>query len=252
MGRRFVAEPNLPRGTVKSIFLGDKYIRELKNGLEGLGISIISVPKNGSVPEPVSYHADMSLCYMGSGILVAASAIYDELRQNAPEELNILKAESRQSADYPNDIGLNACLIGDRLLHKLENTDKSVLTLARKSRLRSYNVNQGYTKCSVCILTRNRIITGDLGIHRQCGELGVQSLLIENAPIRLDGYDTGFIGGCCGKISRDKVAFTGLLKGLRDERRIMNFIWDTGMEAVFLTDKPVFDVGSIIPVEEYP
>jgi len=101
------------------------------------------------------------------------------------------------------------------------------------------------------VLRRNRIITADIGIHRVCEELGISSLLIEGGSIELKGYDTGFIGGCCGKISDNKIAFTGHLKKLKDEKRILNFIWDSGIEVVFLTNEPVFDVGSIIPVEEY-
>jgi len=251
MGGHFVAEPNLPRGTVKTVFLGDKYIRALKKGLMSLGISVIGVPQNSGVPEPVAYHADMSLCHLGGDTLAVAAEIYDEFIKRAPEQLKLIKGERKLRPEYPHDIGFNACLIGDRLLHNTEYTDKSIATLARENRLRSYHVNQGYSKCSVCVLTRNRIITADAGIHSQCEAIGIQSLLIESGSIGLDGYDTGFIGGCCGKISSDKIAFTGVLKLLKNEKRILNFIWDSCIEAVFLTDKPVFDVGSIIPIEEY-
>lgn len=217
----------------------------------GRGISVLGVPQNTGTAKPVAYHADMSLCHLGGDTLSVAVEIYDEFKKRVPERLKLIKGESGLRPEYPHDIGFNACIIGDRLLHNLRYTDKSIAKLARENRLRSYHVNQGYSKCSVCVLTRNRIITADAGIHRVCGELGIQSLLIKGGSIKLDGYDTGFIGGCCGKISPDKIAFTGVLKGLKDEKRILNFIWDSGMEAVFLTDKPVFDAGSIIPIEEY-
>jgi len=250
MGGYFVSEPNLPRGTVKTVLLGDKYIKKLEKSLEKLGIAAIGVPGNPFVPEPVAYHADMSVCHLGYNTLAVASGIYEEFRSRVPARFKLIRAESPQKAEYPHDIGLNACIIGDRLLHNLKYTDRSISAFAQENRLRSYHVNQGYTKCSVCVLTRNRIITADVGIHRVCEELGIYSLLIEGGSIRLEGYDTGFIGGCCGKISGDKIAFTGNLKKLRDEKRILNFIWDSGIEAVFLTEEPVFDVGSIIPVEE--
>lgn len=251
MGGRLVFEANLPQGTVKTVFLGDKYIEGLETGLKAHGISAIGVPENPGVLSPVAFHADMSICHLGHETLVVAAEIYDEFRQRVPERLKLLKAESRLRPQYPHDIALNACVIGDRLLHNLEYTDKSILTIARENRLRSYHVRQGYTKCSVCLLSRNRLITGDTGIHALCEQLGIQSLLIDSGAIKLDGYNNGLIGGCCGKISGEKVAFTGRLKGLKDEKRILNFIWDAGMDAVFLTDEPVFDVGSIIPIEEY-
>lgn len=252
MGGRIIYEANLPKGTVKTVFLGDKYIGKLEKGLLQLGISTIGVPKNPFVPEAVAFHADMSICHLGFDTLVVAAGVYDELKKRVPQTLRLIKAASPQRAEYPHDIGLNACLIGDRLLHNLKYTDESIIGFARENRLRSYNVKQGYTKCSVCVLTRNRIITADVGIHRACEELGIESLLIQGGSIILDGYDTGFIGGCCGKISADKIAFSGRLKGLKDEKKILNFIWDSGIDVVYLTDEPVFDVGSIIPIEEYP
>lgn len=251
MGGHFVNEANLPRGTVKTVFLGDKYIERLEKGLERLGITAIGVPRNPFVPAPVAYHADMSVCHLGFDTLAVAAGIYDEFKKRVPAQFRLVKAETPQKAEDPNDIGLNACIIGDRLLHNLKYTDRSITTFARENRLRSYHVNQGYTKCSVCVLSRNRIITADVGIHRLCEELGICSLLIESGSIRLDGYGTGFIGGCCGKISGDRIAFTGHLKKLKDEKKILHFIWDSGIEVVFLTDEPVFDIGSIIPVDEH-
>jgi 5-methyltetrahydrofolate--homocysteine methyltransferase len=59
------------------------------------------------------------------------------------------------------------------------------------------------------------------------------------------------IGGCCGKLSKRSICFTGRLTKHPDEKEILKFIEDAGLEIIYLTDDPVFDVGSIIPIEEF-
>ena len=78
----------------------------------------------------------------------------------------------------------------------------------------------------------------------------MESLIISPAQIRLEGYDTGFIGGACGKISKHEIAFTGTLKHHSDEKRILEFIKISRIRAGVLTEEPIYDVGSIIPIIE--
>jgi len=193
----------------------------------------------------------MSVCHIGDSQIVAAIGIYKELKEMIPSGFDLIEAGKPQKAIYPDDVGLNACIIGDKLLHNFKYTDPVIALYAKARCIDAYSVNQGYTKCSVCVLSSDKIITSDNGIHELALKCGIISLLISSGNIKLDGYNTGFIGGCCGKLSANKIAFTGRLDSHPDAEKIFNFIDEAKIEITYLTDEPIFDVGSIIPIQEY-
>lgn len=250
MEASFVNTPNLPNNTVLSLLVGEKYVNILGKILEKQGISVISIPKNPHIAPSLAFHADMSVCHLGGDLLVAAKCLYEDLKKRLPNTLRLKKAGQEQSPEYPNDIGMNACIVGENLIHNLNYTDPVIINEAKRLHIKALNVKQGYTKCSVCVLKSDRIITSDKGIHETVLNSGITSLLISSGHIRLDGYDTGFLGGACGKLSDKIIAFTGKLSAHPDEKRIFNFITEAGLEAIFLTDGEIFDIGSIIPILE--
>ncbi len=244
-------QPNLPDKNVKTVLIGEKYAKKLGKILEELGIAVIAIPENPCIAPQIACHADMSVCHLGGNRLVAAQAVYDKLKAAVlPHDLELIQASKPQKALYPDDTGLNVCIIGNKLLHNLKSTDPAVISAARLSGLEFHDLRQGYTKCSVCVLSSDKIITSDGGIHRIALSLGIESLLIKSGHIRLEGYDTGFIGGCCGKLSKDKIAFTGRLHGHPDENKIIAFIEKANIEIIYLSGERLFDIGSIIPIKE--
>lgn len=76
------------------------------------------------------------------------------------------------------------------------------------------HVNQGYTRCATAVVAKDAIITMDLGIRALAQFLGIDVLLVHEENVFLDGYDYGFLGGCCGLIDKNVVAFTGKLDSL--------------------------------------
>ena len=59
-------------------------------------------------------------------------------------------------------------------------------------------VKQGYCGCS-SIFAGNVLITSDYGIYKKATNFNFETILFENpGMIFLDGFDHGFIGGCCG------------------------------------------------------
>ena len=70
--------------------------------------------------------------------------------------------------------------------------------------------------------------------------------------IRLDGFEHGFIGGSAFKIAADKLCFTGVLDAFPEDEqnRILEFLEKKGIIPIYLTDRPVFDIGGAIPVLE--
>ena len=92
------------------------------------------------------------------------------------------------------------------------------------------------------------IITSDMSVYDKAGKKGVDVLLIEKGHIDLNGYDYGFIGGASGLISKNKLAFTGNVKLYPDYEAIKNFCNDRGVEIISLSEKKLYDYGSLFRV----
>ena len=107
-------------------------------------------------------------------------------------------------------------------------------------------VKQGFTNCSVCTVGTHAIITSDSMIAGKSAKAGLDVLQITPGMIRLDGYDHGFIGGASLRIRDDLIAFTGHLDDHSDKDQILRFIHERGIQTVFLSEMPIFDIGGCI------
>ena len=193
----------------------------------------------------------MSAYYCGNGTLILSSSIFSECVTEAfSDGIRLLRSSNPQAPKYPHDIGLNACEIGRFIICRRQYTDFQIIEHAEKQGKSIINANQGYAKCSVCILDERHIITADSSIAKAVRHCGIDALCIEPGFFRLPGYDFGFIGGSCFKIDRDTIAFTGNLCGHPNEAQILDYIHSIGLKTIFLTDEPCLDVGSIIPISE--
>ena len=93
----------------------------------------------------------------------------------------------------------------------------------RKWECTSSTSNKDIQKCSIAIVDENSIITYDAGIAKACeGIEDLSVLLVQPGFVRLDGYDTGFIGGTCGRVG-DELVFNGDLSSHPDFPRILEF-----------------------------
>ena len=112
------------------------------------------------------------------------------------------------------------------------------------------SVRQGYSRCAVCTVDADSIITADRGIAVAAESNGMHVLLIRPGYIRLEGYPYGFIGGASCKLASDKLAFTGSLDIHPDREAILGFLSERGISPVYLSQEPAFDIGSMIPLFE--
>ena len=87
-------------------------------------------------------------------------------------------------------------------------------------------MKQGYTKCSICVTSKNSCITSDRGIDKILKENGIKSAFIEENNIKLlkkDGrYSNmkGFIGGASFVFDNKFVLF-GDIENLESKEKIM-------------------------------
>ena len=129
---------------------------------------------------------------------------------------------------YPDDVALNAAQLispslGDMLFCRRKSTAAEILSLYSNEAVA--DVRQGSAHCSVCAVTERAIITTDDGIARRAELCGIDVLKISPGGIRLDGYDSGFIGGASARVG-DTLCFFGDPKTHQDGEKIIKFVND--------------------------
>ena len=70
-------------------------------------------------------------------------------------------------------------------------------------------------------------------------------LLISEGNIILPGFNTGFIGGCSGKLN-DTVFFNGDLSKHPNFIKIKDYIENRGLKCLWFKGTPLTDIGSVI------
>ena len=160
-------------------------------------------------------------------------------------------SEIAQSEAYPGDAQLNMCICGDKLIYNPRTAAHNIADfLTISAGLEPIKCRQGYSKCAVCVVDRGSIITADRGIAAASKKAGLDVLLISSEGVSLEGFYCGFIGGAAFKISREVLAFTGRLDRHPDRGAILDFLAKHKVEPLYLTDAPVFDIGSGLAITE--
>lgn len=246
---------------VKNSFYVDKKIstciidgrvsENIESYLNEIGIKTIKTPKCLEVYDAISYHPDIQFFNCGNGKIIVSPNVYEEYLEILKDyKLEIIKGERKLNKKYPKDIAYNVCIVGKYAIHNFKYTDDKVLKYIEEKGYEKINVNQGYSKCSICVVDNNSIITSDKGIVNSIKESGacIECLLIENGDIDLFDMDFGFIGGCSGNISKKEIAFLGNIEKHSDFRIIKEFLERKNKKIVSLSKNKLIDLGSIIPI----
>ena len=202
---------------------------------------ILVLPPFSCLPEPVSSHADMLLCPVGDSLAVHKlyygqnKAIFDE------NNIKVLPINESAGKKYPDDILLNGLFLSDKLYGRLDKLSKTLVDFSKESVF----VRQGYTRCSVCKINENAIITSDESIAEAACANGVDVLKIVPGHILLDGYDYGFIGGA-SFVYGYKVFFFGKIEDHPDFEKIRDFANKHSVELVSLSERSLYDVGGAV------
>lgn len=242
---RFVDKPHLPQGKVRQLIVGEKYKKVLESALLERKVSAIWLKNNTFVDERLAGHCDLTAVHLGKNILAVQEdrAIDCEYINN----IELIRTAAPPKPEYPYDAKLNICIVGDKLIYNPKSADKQIVSLFNGRRL---CCKQGYTKCSVCVVDEDSLITADRKIAAIASSAGMNVLQVSEKLAALDGFEHGFIGGASFKISRNEMAFTGVISNAAERSRIESFLNERGVSAVYLTDEPLFDIGSAIPIIE--
>jgi len=239
----FVAVPHLSNTRSAYVLIGaGKWSGEIQRSLQTQNVQCEILPKNTSLEAPTCDHADMSLFHFGGNRVILDRSMSSEILPEILNEFQIEYTEKPLKSDYPQDILLNAAPVGKYLFCNEKYTDSSV-----KRGYSVINIRQGYAKCSICIVDEHSIITEDPSVASAAEGLGMDVCLIRKA-VEIERFDYGFIGGASFRLSPKEMVFTGNLDAHPDRGSIIKFLDRRGMKPIFLTDRPIFDIGGIIPL----
>ena len=245
---RPLSRANLPENTADVLLVSGR-ASECRKALINKGFRVLPVADNDCLRSSISSHPDMRYMYFGHGVLFTDN-IADTPSEIKDKFDNTVIRENLTEA-YPGDARLNCVTLGKYFICNEKSVSKTILDFAYKSGLEIIFVNQGYTKCSICILNENAIITDDKSIYTAAQNFLNDVTFISKGSIRLKGMNYGFIGGCTGKLSKNEIAFSGRIESHDNHNDIYDSLIRNNITAAELTDGPLEDIGSIIPLTEH-
>jgi len=238
---KFIENPYLPQGEAK-VFISDADIK---------GVKVIKPYEIKELGNALSFHADLSVCIISAKKAVCppeSCAYYNSVLGRYG--FDIIEGKVNLGRHYPSDSAYNVCIVGNRCFVNTVICDTVLMDALIKEGKEIIDVPQGYTKCSICPIDENTIITADSVIFREAQKRGMDCLLISNEGIELKGYSYGFFGGSCGMLSKNVLLVNGDLHLMKSGKEIKAFLSERKIEVRMLKKGRVCDVGSIIPVME--
>lgn len=229
-----------------------------KEYIKSLGYDIIENKFNLKTYDEISSHPDIyyvkvgELCFAEPGRVIAG--------------LNMLAGNTEVGKEYPQDVPYNIAILGRTAVHNFNYTDKNVLAYLKGADFNFVQVEQGYSKCSICVLTESSCITSDIGIARALIDAEVDVLYVSEPDIKLlkrtntifideermrfEYSDmTGFIGGAMVKLG-DTVILFGDKSNLVNGGKIQKFIENKGLKFHDFEGLDIIDYGGVIEVEK--
>jgi hypothetical protein len=246
----YIENPGLPETEVGLAAVSGTY-PQLLNALHQYGVQTIPVLPEEGKSVWLAGHSDLRVFHAGGrNIYIAAGT--GSLKQKLMQyDFTITQLPYAVSSPYPNDVRLNALILGNKAIVNQLTIGKEILDYIIAEKYQIISVKQGYARCSAAVVDENSIITSDSGIARAAAQAGIDVLKITEGFIRLEGFQYGFIGGACGKISKNKIAFCGRFQEHPDYASIKRFLEAREIEPIVLADIPLTDIGGIISLMEF-
>ncbi|MCJ7691406.1 MAG: hypothetical protein MUO60_19145, partial [Clostridiaceae bacterium] len=181
-----------------------------------------------------------------SSIIVHKNMNTEFIQNLVSQNYSVYKSNSSLQSIYPYNVLLNSLCLGSLFVHSINFTDTNLLSLLKNKKL--INVNQGYTKCSTCVVTNQAVITSDISIANALSIEKIDVLFVPPGDIILPGLNYGFIGGATGLIENNVLAFYGHLDHYLYRKEVLSFLKKHKVEPVFLRNGKLIDRGSIFRI----
>lgn len=244
---RIIESPNLPENDVKLVIISE-LAGDAKRFLGKKGIRCLDIKASLKLYKSIESHADIRILNISNSCLLCYKEelyIYKNLQFMTVKPIDYIL-----SGKYPEDVRLNCKIIGNKIICNKRTIAKEILEFAEMNNYRIIDTKQGYSGCSVSVINENAIITDDPAIYRAAQNYFNDTLFISKGSIGLKGADYGFIGGCTGKLGKNRIAFNGRLESHSDHNKIIDILDKYNITAVELTSSKLEDIGGIIPLTE--
>lgn len=230
----------------KAVILSYKADKKLIEFIKRLGIEIIFTKKSG-VDSRIDDHADLQIHPITYKRFISEPYYYEYYKNQLEKyDIEVIKGEKKLDKTYPSDCPYNLARIRNFYITKQGVVDEVLERELKKLGEEGIYQKQAYAKCS-CITFDDFVITCDKSIFKALEKHNLERFFVSNENIKLDGFNIGFLGGCCGIIDYKKILFTGDLSLLKDFNILKEILDKKGIEIIY-PDCELVDLGSIIPI----
>ena len=209
--------------------------------------SVVFTPKLENVYTTICGHTDIMVHKLGERQIVAEPTVCEFFNNKMPE-IEVIPGKTILNEKYPYDIAYNAARVGNNIFCNKNFTDDTIIEFANRNDLNIVNTEQGYAKCSICVVSNDAIITSDKNIQSAAFKNGIDVLLVNDNEIKLTGFDHGFIGGATGLINENILAVNGNIELHTNYNEVIEFCNKYGVEVISLNNDEIIDIGSILIV----
>lgn len=245
--KKAIESPNLPKSNAILCAVGERYT-QVTDALNSRGIEVLGLKEDERISSAVRSHADMLICHIKDDLVICGNE--DNYNILKAEHLKPIYACKTPQPVYPSDVHLNHIILGKFAAGRRDACDKAVLTALGDLDIDYIDIHQGYAKCLTAVVNERAIITSDYSVTKAALSAGIDVLVIRTGHIDLEGYNYGFIGGTCGLIAPDRLAFAGDIYTHPDADKIMGFLGKYGVKTECLFDGTLQDIGGILPLME--
>lgn len=212
------------------------------DALKAYGFDVVLTKKLKKLNPAVDGHTDLQIIKVKDEFIACPECFnYYKDKLN----VNLICGNSELDFEYPKDIFYNAAILGEFAVHNFQFTDSVLRECIKRNFLFEINTKQGYSKCSICVVSDNAIITEDENIYKAVSEFEIDVLKINKGDIKLKGFNYGFFGGATG-LFENKLFINGELKYHIDADKIKQFCEKYNKEVIELKKGEITDIGSIL------
>jgi len=234
------------KGDCVSVIIDCKADNEILSKLNNLGIAVFKSVSLDFLYSPVNTHPDMQIHFVDKTTAVVAPSAYYYYKTVLPGNINLIKGASDPGSTYPGDCAYNVARLGNKIIGNLSYLDTKIIEIYKEQGKAFVNAKQGYTKCNLCIVDENSVITEDEGLSLKLKSLGVEVLKISAGGVVLKNFPYGFIGGSSGLLNDKKLLFCGDLNLHPDSEDIKKFVNQRKVDIICLSSTKLSDIGSIL------